>query len=105
MTSVMDTTTRTADLTTFKIHLNGVVSTKGGRFAASGVNDFYLGTPLKYKRYGKVKAKYIPQVTIENYKLQDYIIDGWLYFVIYKGMYGIPEAGRLANDLLRKRLK
>ena len=76
MTSVMDATTRTADLTTCKIHLNGVVSTKGGRFAASDVKDFYLGTPLKDKRYGKVKAKYIPQVTSDKYKLQDYIIDG-----------------------------
>ena len=71
MTSVMYTTTRTADLTTCKIHLNGVVSTKDGRFAASYVNDFYLGTPLKYKRYGKVKAKYTPQVTFEKYNLQD----------------------------------
>ena len=105
MTSVMETTTRTADLTTCKIHLNGVVSTKGGIFAASDVKDFYLGMPLKEKRYGKVKTKYTPQVTIDKYKLQDYIIDGWLYFFIYKGMYGITEAGRLANDLLRKRLK
>ena len=71
MTSVMDKTTRTADLTTCKIHLNGVVSTEGGIFAASDVKDFYLGTPLKHKRYGKVKSKYIPQVTIDKYKLQD----------------------------------
>ena len=94
MTSVIDTTTRTSDLTTCKIHLNGVVSTKDGGFAVSDVKDFYLGTPLKDKRYGRVKAKYIPQVTIDKYNLQDYIADGWLYFVIYKGMYGIPEAGR-----------
>ena len=33
------------------------------------------------------------------------IEDGWLYFEINKGMDGIPEAGRLANDLLRQRLK
>ena len=66
MTSVMDTTTRTADLTKCKIHLNGVVSTKGGRFVASDGNDFYLGTPLKDKPYGKVKAKYIPQVIIDK---------------------------------------
>ena len=85
--------------------MNGVVSTKDGGFAVSDVKDFYLGTPLKEKRYGKVKAKYIPQVTIDKYNLQDYIEYGWLYFVIYTGIYGIPEAGRLANDLLRKRLK
>ena len=74
MTSVLDTTTRTADLTTCKIHLNGVVSTEGGRFASLDIQDFYLGTPLKDKRYGKVKAKYISQVPIYKYNLQDYII-------------------------------
>ena len=53
ITSVMDTTTSTAELTTCKIHLNGVVSTKGGRFAASDVKDIYLGTPFKDKRYAR----------------------------------------------------
>ena len=38
--------------------------------------------------------------------LEQYIgYDGCLHFEIGKGMYGIPEAGRLANDLLRARLK
>ena len=39
-------------------------------------------------------------------KLEQYIVDdGWLQFEIVKGMYGIPEAGRLANDMFRARLK
>ena len=58
MESVMDTTTRTADLTTCKLHMNGLVSTPGARFAGGDVKGFYLNTPLKKKRYGKVKAKY-----------------------------------------------
>ena len=38
--------------------------------------------------------------------MKQYVEDnGWLHFEIGKGMYGIPEAGRLANDLLRARLK
>ena len=37
MESIMDTTTRTADLTTCKLHMNGVVSTPGARFAGGGV--------------------------------------------------------------------
>ena len=100
MDSVIDTTTGTADLTICKVYLNGVISTEGGRFAASDIRDFYLETPLKKPRYGKVRVKYIPQATIEKYGLQDMIEDGWLYFEINKGMYGIPEADRLANDLL-----
>ena len=51
MESVMDTTTITADLTKCKIHMNGVVSTPGTRFAGGDVKDFHLNTPLKKKRY------------------------------------------------------
>ena len=50
--------------------------------------------------------KYITAETIKKYQLAEYIDeDGWLYFEISMGMCGIPEAGRLANDLLRTRLK
>ena len=37
MESVMETTTITADLTTCKLHMNGVVSTPGARFAGGDV--------------------------------------------------------------------
>ena len=57
MESLMDTTMRTVDLATCKLHMNGVVSTPGARFAGGYVKDFYLNTPLKKKRYGKVRAK------------------------------------------------
>ena len=66
MTSVMDTTTRTADLTTCKIHMNSIISTPGAEFAAGDVKDFNLETPLKKKRYGKDRAKYIPEETIKK---------------------------------------
>ena len=59
MERVMETTTRTEDLTTCKLHMNGVVSKPGARFADGDVKDFNINTPLKRKRYGKVRAKYI----------------------------------------------
>ena len=106
MESVMKKTTRTTDLTTCKFYINGVVSTPGARFTGGDVKGFYLNTALKKKIYGKVKAKYFPDATIKKQNLKQYIEnDGWLYFEIGKGMYGIPEAGRLANDLLRARLQ
>ena len=37
----------TEDLTTYKLHKNGVVSTPGEIFAFRDFNDFYLNTPLK----------------------------------------------------------
>ena len=84
---MMETTTRKADLTTCKLHMNGVVSTPGARFAGGNVKDFYLNTPLKRKRYGKVRAKYIPEETIRKHNLEQYIEDyRWLHFEIGKGM-------------------
>ena len=104
--NVMDKTMRTADLTTCKLYMNGVVSMPGARFAGGYVKYFYLNTPLREKRYVKVRAKYIPEGNIKKHNLKQYIEDnGWIHFEIGKGMYGIPEAGRLANDLLRVRLK
>ena len=86
--------------------MNAVVPTPGARFAGGDVKDFYLKTPLKRKRYGKVRSKYIPEETFRKHYLEQYIEDdGWLHFEIGKGMYGIPEAGRLANYLLRARFK
>ena len=106
METVMENTTRTADLTTCKLHMNGVVSTPGARFAGEDVKYFYLNTPLNKKRYGKVRAKYIPEEKTKKNNLERYIEgDGWLHFEIGKEMYGILEAGRLTNDLLRARLK
>ena len=66
MVSVMETTTITATLTACKLHVNSVVSTPGAMFAGVDVQDLYLETPLKKKRYGKVRAKYIPQETIDK---------------------------------------
>ena len=70
MESVMETTTRTAELTTCKLHMNGVVSTPGAIFAGGDVKYFYLNTPLKRKRYGKVRAKYIPEEIIRKHNLE-----------------------------------
>ena len=37
------------------------------------------------------------------HKLQDKIKNGYIYMRIIRGIYGLPQAGRLANDLLKQR--
>ncbi len=32
-------------------------------------------------------------------------INGWIYFEIYRGCYGLPQAGILANNLLHEQLE
>ena len=45
-----------------------------------------------------------PADIIEHYKLNEKVLDGYVYMEIRNGMYGLPQAGILANKLLKKRL-
>ena len=42
---------------------------------------------------------------IDKYNLKRFEHDGWVYIKIVKGMYGLPQAGKIANELLQQRLK
>ena len=96
--------TKSADITTIKCLLNSVISTKNGRFATADVKNFYLNTPMARPEYMKIKVEFIPQEIQDEYDIADKIIDGYVYVEINKGMYGLPQAGILANRLLVKRL-
>ena len=45
-----------------------------------------------------------PTNIIEYYKLNENVLNGYVYMEICKGMYGLPQAGVLANKLLKGRL-
>ena len=57
MESVRETTTRTADLNTCKLHMNGVVSTPGAIFAGGDVNDFLPKYTTEEKDIWKGESK------------------------------------------------
>ena len=59
---------------------------------------------MKDPEYMKIKATLVPKTFIDEYKLQDHIHNGYIYLKIIRGMYGLPQAGRLANKLLKKQL-
>ena len=54
--------------------------------------------------YARIKLLVIHQEIIDEYNLLDYEHNGWVYFEIVSGCYGLPQSGRLANNLLRKQL-
>ena len=69
------------------------------------ISNFYLMTPLKRPEYIRMKMADIPKEIIDEYKLQNKAApDGSIHIVANKGMYGLPQAGLLANQLLTKRL-
>ncbi len=99
-----DVGTNTASLELFKLLLNSVLSRKGTRFSTIDLKNFYLDTPMPDPEYVRIKITDIPAEFIEEYKLAGTDRDGWIYFEIRRGCYGLPQAGILANDLLRSRL-
>ncbi|KAL7480669.1 hypothetical protein ACHAW6_006340, partial [Cyclotella cf. meneghiniana] len=97
-------TTRTADLTTAKILWNSTISTPGARFACADIENMYLQTPMDRYEYMRIKANLIPDVFKDTYNLWDKIYNDHVYMEIRRGCYGLPQAGILANKLLKKRL-
>ncbi len=50
--------------------------------------------------YVRIKIADIPSEFIEEYKLKGCNCDGWIYFKICQGCYGLPQSSILANNLL-----
>ena len=96
--------TPTADLPTVKLHLNSVVSTPGARYMTIDIKDFYLGTPMEQYEYMWIPVKYIPDDIMQQYQLADLIHNNMVMVEIRKGMYGLPQAGILANNRLQEHL-
>ena len=87
-----ETTTRTVDVTTVKMHLQSVLSTVGGKYMGLDLKDFYLATPMEEYEYTRIKGEYIPKETMDKYHLWGLVDNGYLYIEIRKGMYGLPQA-------------
>ena len=101
----MDCGTPTADLLTVKLLWNSIVSTDGAKFFTMDIKNFYLNTPLARYEYMRLKMSDIPGDVIKEYNLLDKATaEGYVYVEIRKGMYGLPQAGRIAQELLEKRL-
>jgi hypothetical protein len=101
-----DVATPTSDLTTAKLLFNSVVSTPGAVFVVMDVKNFYLNTPMERPEYMRLPLKLIPPEIIDKYNLRDKVDDkGFVYVRIELGMYGLPQAGLLANKLLAQRLQ
>ncbi len=101
-----DTGTPTANLLTMKLIINSVISTPGAKFFTVDIKKFYLCTPMAWYEYMRLKLADMPEDVIEHYCLCNIATpDGYVYCEIRQGMYGLPQAGIIAQELLAKRLK
>ena len=61
-------------------------------------------TEFKRPEYERVKLADIPEEIIDKYQLQEKVRDGWVYFKVVRGMYGLPQSGSNSHDELEERL-
>jgi hypothetical protein len=99
-----EVSTPTADITTTKLVINSTVSTPNAKYMCGDIKHFYLGVPMERKEYMRLPISVIPEEMIGENNLAHLVYKGFVYIEICKGMYGLPKAGILANQLLTKRL-
>ena len=81
-----------------------MLSTKYARFACIDINNMYLQTPMTDYKYMQIPSHIITQEFIDEYGLESKIYKGFLYCEIRKGIYGLSQAGKLSNTILKQRL-
>jgi hypothetical protein len=97
-------TTRTADITTSKMLWNSVISTKGAKYMTMDIKNFYLCAPLDRSEFMKMPISIFPQHVIDQYNLMEFVYKGYIWIEIKRSIYGLPQAGKLANEYLRQKL-
>ncbi len=78
---------------------------RGAKCVMLDIKDFYLNTPMKRYEYMRIKITDIPEKIIKEYKMHEIVTeDGYVYCEIQKGMYSLPQAGIIAQEILQERL-
>jgi hypothetical protein len=98
------TSTSTANITTFKILINSILSTADASMMMMDINNYYLGTPLPRFEYMKMLLSRFPEEIVQKYNLNALAVDGSVYIEIRKVIYGLKQTALLANQLLQTRL-
>jgi hypothetical protein len=90
-----DLTANTADLTTIKVLLNATISEPNSVFSTLDIKD---GTPLNRKEYMVLHISHLPDAFFLEFPEVRGLGNATGYFL--KVIYGLPQAGKLAQDRL-----
>ena len=69
------------------------------------LKEFYLGTPMNWYEYMWIKMADIFQDIINQYGLTSKAVNEKVLVEIRKSMYRLKQAGRIANNRLKRHLK
>jgi hypothetical protein len=90
---------RTADMEVVKVLLNSALS-DDAELMTLDIKDYYLGTPLDRPEYIRIDIKFIPNDCMIKYNLHQYVHNNFILHEVNKGMYGLKQAGLLAQNKL-----
>ena len=100
-----DCGTPTADLLRVKLLFNSIISTPNEKFMSIDINDFNLCTPVKRYEYFPMKIELFPEDIIQEYDLRNKVdAMGNVHCKVQRGMYGLPQAGIIAQELREEQL-
>ena len=99
-----ETSANTAAMPVVKILLQSVVS-DDSNWMTLDIKDYYLNTPLSRPEYIRIQRKLIPPATLAAHKLERFMSNNSILFEVNKGMYGLPQAGYLAQQELIEHLR
>jgi hypothetical protein len=94
-----DKAASTADVITLKLLLNAVVS-EDAEWLTADIKDFYLKTTLLRKEYMTIHRRHLPRDIQQRYQLDKLWRNDSVLVEISGGIYGLPQAGKLAQDRL-----
>jgi hypothetical protein len=95
---------RTTDLDTAKLHWNSVISTPGDRYICLDIKKIYLTAKLDYYEYMRMPLDLFPAWTQKQYNLKALALNGFVHLEMRRAVWGLPQAGILANKRLRRKL-
>ena len=98
-----ETSTGTASIETAKLLINSTLSTKGAKFMAIDISNFYTHNDLKDYQSMRFAMNEIPQEILDEYNLETIVHeDGYCYAEIRKALYSLREARFITNVKLKR---
>ena len=90
--------TPTADMPTYKLLFNNILSTPYDKFVGIDIKNFYLNMPMALYEYMILPIEIISQEIINEYQIMDKVKNGFIMYEILRVMYGLPQAGIIAKN-------
>ena len=78
------------------------MNTKNAKYMCLDIKHFYLCAPMDRFEYMKMPIGIFPQHVVQEYNLMEKVYKGYVWIEICRSIYGLPQAGKLANEFLKK---